>query len=74
MGNLRTGKAAAKDEFTREKLKVGSELVIDWISKLCNMASERGAVPEDWRSFPLFYCTRAKERELNERTIEVLIY
>ena len=31
-----------------------------------------GLVTEDWRSAVIVYCTKAKERGLNGRTIEVL--
>ena len=31
-------------------LKVGGDMVVDWIWRLCNMAFERDAVPEDWKS------------------------
>ena len=28
----------------------GDRMVVDWVSRLCNMAFESGAVPKDWRS------------------------
>ena len=31
-------------------IKGGGDKVVDWIWRLCNMASESGVVPEDWRS------------------------
>ena len=31
-------------------IKVRVNQVVDWIWRLCNMAFERGVVPEDWRS------------------------
>ena len=33
-----------------EMIKGGNDEVIDQICKLCNMAFERGAMIEDWRS------------------------
>ena len=50
VGKLKNGKAASKDEVTREIIKGGGNTVVDWIWKLCNMAFESGVVPEDWRS------------------------
>ena len=46
VGKLKNGKAAGKDENTGE-IKGGSDRVMDWIWKLCNMAFESGVVPED---------------------------
>ena len=57
VGKLKNGEAAGKDEVTGEKVKGGSNRVLDWIWRLCNMAFESGGVPEDWRSaliFPLY--------------------
>ena len=57
MGKLKNGEAAGKDEVTGEKVKGGSNRVLDWIWRLCNMAFESGGAPEDWRSaliFPLY--------------------
>ena len=31
-------------------IKGGGKRVVDWIWRLCNMAFESGAVPEEWRS------------------------
>ena len=28
----------------------GGDMTVDWIWRLCSMAFERSAVPEDWRS------------------------
>ena len=47
VGKLKNGKAAGKDEITREIIKVECDRVVDWIWRLCNMAFERGIVPED---------------------------
>ena len=41
---LRNGKAAGKDEVTEEMVKGRSDVMADWIWKLCNMAFERGIV------------------------------
>ena len=44
---LKNGKAAGKDEVTREMVKGGGDKVVDWIWSLSNMTYERGVVPED---------------------------
>ena len=49
VGKLKNGKAAGKDEITKEMIKGGGDRVVDWICRLCNMAFESGVVPEDWR-------------------------
>ena len=38
MGNLKNGKAAGKDVVTGEMVKGGSDMVVDWIWRLCSMA------------------------------------
>ena len=53
-------------------IKGGSDRVIDWIWRLCNIAFESGVVLEDWRYAVIFHCTSLKKRGLNVRTIEVL--
>ena len=50
MGKLKNGKAISKDEVTGEMIKGGSDRVVDWMWRLCNMAFESGGVPEDWRA------------------------
>ena len=47
MGKLKNGKAAGKDEVTREIIKGECDRVVDWMWRLCNMAFENGVVPED---------------------------
>ena len=37
MKKLNRRKAAGKDKFTGQIIKSGSEFVIDWICKLCNI-------------------------------------
>ena len=57
MGKLKNGKAAGKDERSGKMIKGGSDRVVNWIWRLCNMALESCAVPEDLRSaviFPLY--------------------
>ena len=49
VGKLKNGKATCKDEITGEIIISGSDRVVDWIWRLCNMAFENGGVPEDWR-------------------------
>ena len=50
VGKLKNGKVAGKDEVTREMIKSGSDMVVDWIWRLCNMPFESGVVLEGWRS------------------------
>ena len=50
VGRLKNGKVEGKNEVTGEIIKGGSNKVVDWIWRLCNMAFESGVVPEDWRS------------------------
>ena len=50
VGKLKNGKVAGKDEITGDMIKGGSDRVVDWIWRLCNMAFEISVVPEDWRS------------------------
>ena len=60
MGKLKNGKYVG-----------GGNRVVEWNWRLCNMTFESGAVPEDWRSVVIFHYTRAKERELYIKIIEV---
>ena len=47
---VRVGKFKnGKDEATGEMIKGRGDRVLEWIWRLCNMAFESGAVPEDWR-------------------------
>ena len=45
MRALKNGKAACEDEVTREMIKGGNDIGMDWIWRLCNMAFKRGVVP-----------------------------
>ena len=47
---LNNGKVVGKDEITGEMIKGGSDSLVDWVRRLCNMAFESGVVPEDWGS------------------------
>ena len=49
VGLLKNGKAVGKDEIKGEMIKGGSERVVDWIWRLCNIAFETSVVSEDWR-------------------------
>ena len=71
MGKLKNGKAADKDDVIGEMIKSGDDRVVDWIWRLCNMAFERGGVPEDWRSAMIVPLHKVKKRKLNVRIIEV---
>ena len=31
-------------------IKCGTDMVVEWIWRLCNMSFESGVLPEDWRS------------------------
>ncbi len=33
-----------------EILKCGTEIVIEWMRRMCSLAWERGSVPEDWKT------------------------
>ena len=47
VGKLKNGKAVGKYKFTGDMVKDRGDMVIDWIGRMCNMAFESGAVPED---------------------------
>ena len=47
VGKLKRGKAEGKDEVTGEMIKGGSDRMMNWIWRLCNMALESGVVPEN---------------------------
>ena len=47
MGKLKNGKAAGKDEVTGEIVKGISDMALDWIWRLCNMAFESGVMPKE---------------------------
>ena len=68
-GNLINGKAAGMDEIIQEMVKGGSELGVDWIWELCNIAYDSGVVATgDWRfaaSVPL-YKSKGEKTELLE--------
>ena len=38
VGKLKNGKAAVKDEITREMIKGGGDRVVHWIWRLCNIS------------------------------------
>ena len=65
LGKFKNGKAAGKDEITREMIKGGGDRVVDCIWRLCNMAFESEVVPEDWRSIVIVSLYKIK-RERNE--------
>ena len=46
-----------------EMIKVGDDMAVDWIWRLCNVAFESGGVPEDWRfAVVVPLCKFKKER------------
>ena len=47
VGKFKNRKATGKDEITGEMIKNGSNRVVDWIWRLCNMAFESGVVTVD---------------------------
>ena len=72
VGNRDNGKGVGKDEVIGGK----GEMVVNWIWRLCNMASERGVVPEDWRSsviIPLHEGKLEKTEYKNYRGSSLLI-
>ena len=66
--------AAGEDEIRGEMIKGGVERpVVDWIWRLCYMAFESGALPEDWTYAVIVPMYKGKgERRLYIRTMEVL--
>ena len=60
MGKLKSGKAAGKDEITREMIKGRGDRVIDWTWRLCNMNFDSGVVSEDWMSAVIVPLYRGK--------------
>ena len=72
MRKLKNGKAAGKDEVTREKMKGRCDREVDWIWRLCNIAFESGVVSEDWRFAMIVALYKVKERGRNVVIIEVL--
>ena len=72
---LKNGKAAGKDEVTGKMIKGGGNWVVEWIWRLCNMASESGVVLEEWRSaviVPLYKCKGERSECSNYRAISLL--
>ena len=47
MGKFINGKAASKCAVTGEIVKGGTDMVMDWNCRLCNMAFNSRLVPED---------------------------
>ena len=75
VGNLKDVTAAGKDQITGEMIKGGSDRVVDWILRLCNIAFESDAVPEDWRSAVIVPLYKGKEEKTdckNYRGISLL--
>ena len=50
VGKFKNGKSTVKDDITGEVIKGGSDRMVDWVWRLCNMALESDVVPEHWRS------------------------
>ena len=44
------GRAGGMDKVMEKMIKGGSERLVDWIWRLCNMAFESGIVLKNWRS------------------------
>ena len=66
---LKNGKVAGKDEVIREVIKCESELLIDCVWKLFNIAFEISVVAKNWRI--IVNASLCKRRGLNPRTKEV---
>ena len=47
---LKNGKVPGGDEITAELLKLGGEVVVQWLAELASLVWESEAVPEDWLS------------------------
>ena len=45
-------KSQGEDEITAELLKLGGEVVVQWLAQLASLVWESEAVPEDWLSQP----------------------
>ena len=60
MEKLKNGNAAGKNEVTGDMIVRGSDMVVDQIWRLCNMAFESSVVPEDWRSAVIVPLYKAK--------------
>ena len=76
VGKIKNGKAAGKDEVTKEMIKGGGDMVVDWIWRLCNMAFESSAMPKDWRpavKVPLYKGKGEKTKCRNYRGITLSI-
>ena len=67
VGKLKNGEAAGGDEITGEIIKSGSDWVVDWIWRLCNMAFESDFVLEVSRSTEIVLLYKGKG-ERNECT------
>ena len=75
MGKVKSGKAAGRDKVTGEMIKGWGELVITWISKLCNVAFERGIMPEVWRFVETVLLYKGQRRRTyckNYRSVSLL--
>ena len=75
VGKLKNGKAAGKDDITRGMIKGGSNRVVDWIWRLCNMACDSDFVPKDGRSaviVPLYKGKGERTECSNYRSISLL--
>ena len=73
MGKFKSRCVVSKITITGEMLKWGSDRVVDWIWRLCNMAFWSGAVPDDWICAVIIHCIKVKERGLDVRIIEILV-
>ena len=65
-----------KDKVTREIIKGGSDRVVDWIWRLCNMFFESGVMPEDWRSaliVQLYKCKRKRTESSKCKDISISV-
>ncbi len=60
---VKMGKAAGIDGVCGEMLKCGSEIVMEWIWRMCSLPWEMESVPEDWkvRIIVPFYKVKGEE-------------
>ena len=75
VGKLKNGNVAGKDEITEEMIKGLSDIVVDWIWRLCNMVFESGFMTGDWRTAaiaPLYKSKGERTEWKNYRGISFL--
>ena len=72
VAKLKNGKAAGKDEIPREMIKGRGDRVVDWIWDYIIWPLRAVLCLKTEYLLRLFHCTRAKEKGMNIRILEVL--